>query len=852
MSKVAGSYESVVKGVSQQVAQDRRSGQHEDQDNMISDPVRGLARRHGSVMQDEMIVGDYTPTAYSELLADTVQHKVVTFYIDGIEYDLIARTAPDTDGLGQSSFAWVFNKATRQFIPTVYKSGDAVLNTLVAGGVSAATNVGKLLYVAGNTIVPSWTPVPAYDAPTNQSKLAVWIRGGAYSRTFKLILTHVNGSKVEVQYKTVSASYPILLNTSDISTASIDYQKLVNDRVNAYNSEVTKWIGTSAEDITPDNIAAKLVTALGVAGVTGVTRSGGTLFIDNALYDEAASEDGGDGSLVHAVGNELLAADLVSTHHFAGKIVKIRPRKSGGDDSFYLIAEPKAAGDTGTVEVSWKETAGYITKPVDMFCMATVKDGTFYIASSAAGLIALTGEDIPDFKPNVVGDDITAPLPNFFGKTITYLGVFQDRLVIGSGAVVNVSRPGDYLNMFRQSVLTVIDSDPWEGYALGAEEDVIHHGVVYNKQLILYGERFQYIMSGKRSDIAVISKYEQAIDAKPQGAGQFVFYAKYTGLPGYEQSSLHQLQPAQIQDATDSFEITQTLDDYIEGKPVELAVLTTPNTLIFRTDVHRNKVYTYGYLDNSGGSERLVDSWSTWSWDSLVGDIVGLSTGDGDFLVYVIRHGNDMSGNPKSWVACERFVRDSKLSRLPYMDSLRPLVSYEAPVASTYLTSYSLPTGVSVVIANEVVNRFLGTNIGDVAAFKTDYPADIPYMYVGVAYSASVTPTNPFLLDRNRRAILTGRLTVTKFSIAVADTGALTVDVTTTSGTERTADFIGRVLGAPTNILGDQPIVAATVTAWAGKEVREFSYKLSAKSWLPLTITSIEWVGQSFNNTRRV
>jgi len=45
MAKVSGSYASVVRGVSEQVPQDRRPGQHFEQVNMISDPVRGLARR---------------------------------------------------------------------------------------------------------------------------------------------------------------------------------------------------------------------------------------------------------------------------------------------------------------------------------------------------------------------------------------------------------------------------------------------------------------------------------------------------------------------------------------------------------------------------------------------------------------------------------------------------------------------------------------------------------------------------------------------------------------------------------------------------------------------------------------
>ena len=272
MSKVSGSYESVVRGVSEQVPQDRRSGQHFEQVNMISDPVRGLARRHGSVMLDEVVLGNYTNSTYKTLVDDTLRHKVITFFVAGIEYDLIVRSTAAPVGAGSKSFAWLFRKDTAKFLPIVY-SNDSLITALMAGGVSAATNVGRYLYLAGNTVTPTWAPTNAWGDYLNKRKAVVWVRSGAYSRTFSVTVTKLDGTKVVGSYKTLSASYPNLLDTSDISVDSTagsppisDYQKRVNDRVNAYNSEVTKWIGTAAADITPENIAQKLVDALTAAG----------------------------------------------------------------------------------------------------------------------------------------------------------------------------------------------------------------------------------------------------------------------------------------------------------------------------------------------------------------------------------------------------------------------------------------------------------------------------------------------------------------------------------------------------------------------------------------------------------
>lgn len=125
-------------------------------------------------------------------------------------------------------------------------------------------------------------------------------------------------------------------------------------------------------------------------------------------------------------------------------------------------------------------------------------------------------------------------------------------------------------------------------------------------------------------------------------------------------------------------------------------------------------------------------------------------------------------------------------------------------------------------------------------------------MTVGVMYPSCVTPTNPYVLDRNEKAIVNGRLTLGRIGVSVTDTGGMTCDVETANGTSRTLNFNGRLLGRISDQIGRQPIVTTSVNATIGKEVRECKYTLGAKTWLPLTITAIEWTGQFFNNARRV
>jgi len=821
---------------------------------MVSDPVRGLARRHGSVLQAEKITAPGVP--FADLVGDTAFHKVFPFTCDGQDYDLIYRSKADGASLGAASFAWCYNKGTRSFLPIVY-NGDAALSDLISGGVSAAVNVGRFIYLAGNTVIPTYTETDLWGSSDNQKRMAIWVRGGAYSRTFTATLTTGAGTKVVASYKTVSSSYPELLDTSDLSALDEEYQKKINDRVNAYNSEVTKWIGTAAADITPENIAQKLVDSFVSQGVTGVSRVNGTVIIDNAGYVEVSSDDGGDGSLLRAVGNEVSNIDLVSTTHFVGKLVKVVPN-TDSKSAIYLQAHAKDKVSTGWAEVVWREAAGYVMTPDVVFIHGTVEDGTLYLASSPSGLQNLSGVECPGYEANEVGDQLSCPLPQFFGRAITYLGLFQDRLVIGSGATIFMSRNSDYLNWFRRSVGTLVDTDPLEGFALGAEDDVIRHGTLYDRNLVLYGEQFEFIISGRQPatplnfSVVVVTAYEDAADAAPQVSGNLVFYSRYSGEDDSKLTSLHQVQAGLVADSPESYNTSQALDTYLKGLPVEILAMTAPNLVVLRTSTDRNKVYTYSYLDSANGSERLFDSWSHWEWHTALGVHVGISRHHGGVLVYMLRTGLDRDGTARTWIACERFTRDTVLSRRPYADSLRPFGEYLTQSDTTFINgSTQFAQAVVVAIDGGRPRRFIGCYLPDLPGFISDYPDEMTHCHIGVEYPAYVTPTNPYPLDRNGRPILAGRMTLGKVTVSVADTGGCTISKRDSTGTTVVLSFSGYILGNGASVIGTQPVVSTSVSAWIGGEIRACSYTIAAKRWLPLTVTAIEWTGQHFNTTRR-
>lgn len=853
MVRRTGSYESIIRGVSEQVPQDRRIGQHTEQINFISDPVRGLARRHGSRFMSSVIAQAYSSAAWDAMLSDTSAHKTYTFQNQGSDYDIMYRTR--ASGGRREEFAMCFNKDSESWIPVTLQD-SAFMTALVSGGVSAITAVGRYLFIAGNNTVPTVSSVD--ELALTDHLMAAWVRGGAYSRTYTIKLIRRSGATSTHSYKTPSSSYPGTLDTSDIPITIPDpanptgpeipneqYSKLVNDRVNAYNSAVTAWIGTSAAAIVPSAIAESLRAI--IAADTGWTapvlaRLDSTILFNGTGVADPAVElsctDSGDGTLFRGVGAEIPSVDLVSAIHFGGKVVKVRPKKNDGTDVFYLKAYPKA-GTTGVGEVTWRETAGVTLTPTSFCAISTVIGGRLYIAQDAVGLTALAGGTHPSPVPSGVGDRTSNPAPAFFGKRIDYLGMFQDRLVVCAGAVAFFSRTGDYQNFFRQSVLTLDDSDPVEMYALGAEDDTIRAGTTYDRNLLLFGKRKQYVVSGrqpltpKNASIVVQSSHEDAVDSNPINSGNFVFYNKFRNGT----ASTHQIQIGQLADTPESYEVSKQLDRYLKGRPLELVAITSPNVLFLRTETQRDRLYVYTYLDTAAGGERLFDSWSSWVTSPAVGALVGVSRHEGDVFGYYMRH----TGEGIVLVA-DRFTMDTDLDSTPYFDSHREYIG-------TSPSAPGMEDEVSVAYDSSREEFLLGAPWLKRTPVLDEYGTS--GLRVGFNFGTSVTPTNPYVLDQNGKAIMSGRLTVSRFGVSVADASGMLGTVTTRFGNRDAVDWSGRLVGASNNLVGVVPITTTSISLVVGREVRDFSYTLAARSWLPLTITAIEWVAQFFNNVRR-
>ena len=101
MSKVSGTYPSLSRGVNQQPFEARLDGQHGEQVNMWSDPVHGLSRRRGTVIQSRGTDNVFGPSYHElsdyqkqELRDFYASYRTVPYVTDGLELQVHYPTKP--------------------------------------------------------------------------------------------------------------------------------------------------------------------------------------------------------------------------------------------------------------------------------------------------------------------------------------------------------------------------------------------------------------------------------------------------------------------------------------------------------------------------------------------------------------------------------------------------------------------------------------------------------------------------------------------------------------------------------------------------------------------------------------
>ena len=464
-----------------------------------------------------------------------------------------------------------------------------------------------------------------------------------------------------------------------------------------------------------------------------------------------------------------------------------------------------------------------------------------------------------------VGDLDSAPFPSFTGKKISDIFFHRNRLGFISDENVVMSRAGDFFNFFRETITTVLDSDPVDVAVSHTKVSLLRHAIPFNETLMLFSDQTQFqltqgdILTPKTININQTTEFESSLLAKPVGAGKNVYFCvnkgKYTGVREYYVDG-----ETKTNDAAD---ITAHVPKYIPGNVVKLAASSNEDMLVALSRDERDALYIYKYFWS--GSEKLQSSWGKWKffpgttilnvdfiesdvylvtqyYDGVYLEVVSVEPGrvdvGGNFTIHLDRRYHRTTAG----VSQTYFPGDNITHVIgPYtIDSRMRWVAGFGGTGSFKEGQEIKPTGFHHN-GNTWVAVFNG-DLGD------NWFAGCPYEF---RYKFSTFVLKEEAVGGGQMSINEGRLQIRNCAVVFNDTGYFRAEVTPFRRQTYTYTF-SRVVGSGKNILGRASIEEGRFKWPVMDKNDQVTIELVNDTHLPCHFLSAEWEGDYTIRSKRL
>lgn len=644
----------------------------------------------------------------------------------------------------------------------------------------------------------------------------VFALGGQYGRTYKLTIDWKDGADVSYS-ETGEFSSP------DGSAAS------------------------HIEDLDTTNIMEQLKTDLETITVVNnnfeITQADDILYIkakdaaDVASFSVSVS-DGDGGVNVKAVNRSVEGVGDLPKYAPKGYVVTVNESDASADDwylEFITNDTDITVGNGFGKEGYWVET---VAPDLDYQLDAT----TLPHILEKTGPTEFTFK-VGEWADREVGDDTTNPFPSFVGNTVNDMNAFQGRLVLTSDVNVVMSRNNKYTNFFSQSATGNSDDDPIDiSSALGTY--VMRKIVPHNRDLVIFADGAQFIIFGRQSitfentSLVLTTEYKADLGAKPVGAGRNIFFAYKYGT----YSGIREFFTEGSADINDARSITDHVLQYINGSPVQIVSTTNFNKMLVRSSLDKKTVFIYEYLwlDN----RKAQSSWSTWTFSDdvehmfFVDNVLHVITSVGTTYNLVKLNLDDVPDTGITY----RVYLDNKVRRddvettftVPYtIDAIDNYVAVQGPGCPN--------PGLTTPILSESSGTItLRNNMGGGTVI------------FGRKFSSAYVPTQPFVRDRDGVKVGSGKLVIKYYVLHCEDTGYIKAILSDDYGYEAEVEFTGRVLGSPSNIVGEPAVSDISYKIPYKLNANTSTLRLETTSHLPFSLLEMEWLGQWTKKGRRI
>lgn len=260
-----------------------------------------------------------------------------------------------------------------------------------------------------------------------------------------------------------------------------------------------------------------------------------------------------------------------------------------------------------------------------------------------------------DWSERKVGDEDSAGMPSFVGNKISDVFFYKNRLGFLSKGNIIFSEVGEYYNFFPTSVTDVLDSDPIDVGVDSNHAVNLVYAVPYNKELLVFGEKAQFILSSEDTltpkDVNIQQSTAYAINPYviPRVIGPNVYFVTEKG----ESSIIREYFVAPDTSTNEAANVTAHCPEYVPKGIVKIAV-SSRHDMLFAMVENSNKIYVYNF--SWSGDEKTQSAWHTWELGE--GEEVFNIDVIENKLLLKIKHTVEESGGPVVYRWLEKITLD--------------------------------------------------------------------------------------------------------------------------------------------------------------------------------------------------
>jgi hypothetical protein len=790
MALVSTSIPNLINGVSQQPPSVRLVTQSEAQENGLSSVSEGLKKRPPTEHKDFFITGlsAQKETDMANAFFHPIRNSDNSLHFLMIEKD---GTMTITDSTGT--------------VKSITNNGSGYLSGLTNPRQQlTATTVADYTFLVNKTKVVAKTSTKS-TARTPEALL--YVAKADYSVTYTVKIT--KGGTVYTREITTMASTQDTTPNAALAEKSIQTDRIATNLRFDQTVDATYYGSGTGSPISISGIS--FVQYGNVIHIIGATASD--------QFDIEVTDSRG-GEHLRAFKGETPDFKKLPTDAPIGFVILVSGDNQKGQDDYYVRYQKNVTNGLGV----WKETVEpNIDIELDAATMphTLIYDGTSYTFDEA------------DYADREVGNDLTNPFPSFLDNTINDVFFHRNRLGLLADENVIFSEAGEYFNFFSKTVLTLVDSAPIDVAVSNNQVSILRHAVPFNETLLLFSDYSQFklsavqVLTPETVSIDVTTRFETSLEAKPVGAGKYVYFPTSKG----SFSGIREYFVDAETETNDANEITAHVPEYLQGTAIGMAAASNEDMLLVLTDEDRTVIYPYKFFWS--GREKLQSAWSKWKFS---GEVLGVEFDKADIFL-VIQYG--------SKVALERInlSLDDALN-----DAAFPiLLDRRVRLTGADTIPYTDPNLQYVTDAGSIVT----------AAAALTYQGTGGVVYAGVPYTF-LYEFSEQLMKSNNNSITTGRLQIKSMAVVYSDTGFFEITVVphktlpVAVRKSYTRAFTGRVVGAGTNIIGAVPLDSGSYSFGVQANAKNAQIKITSDSFLPCEFQSAELESEFVLRSRRM